>query len=91
MWENTILGHQTTEPSSDGFWINRKGARKRTEEIVRDFDVRTPNIDVTARALSGGNQQKLIVGREILAGPKFLLAAHPTYTPSDPSAHVPAA
>jgi simple sugar transport system ATP-binding protein len=45
---------------------------------VRDFDVRTPGIDVAAFALSGGNQQKLIIGREMSAGPKVLIAAHPT-------------
>jgi general nucleoside transport system ATP-binding protein len=38
------------------------GARERTEEIIERFDVRTPGVDVPAHALSGGNQQKLIVG-----------------------------
>jgi ABC-type uncharacterized transport system ATPase subunit len=45
---------------------------------VRDYDVRTPSIDVLASALSGGNQQKLIVGREMSGAPKLLIAAHPT-------------
>jgi simple sugar transport system ATP-binding protein len=40
--------------------------------------VRTPSIDVFASALSGGNQQKLIVGREMSGAPKLLIAAHPT-------------
>jgi simple sugar transport system ATP-binding protein len=40
--------------------------------------VRTPNIEVFASALSGGNQQKLIVGREMSGNPKLLIAAHPT-------------
>ena len=59
-------------------WIDRDGARKRTEHIRSEFDVRTPNVDVAAHALSGGNQQKLIVGREMTANPVVLLAAHPT-------------
>ena len=46
--------------------------------FVRGFDVRTPSIDVRAFTLSGGNQQKLIVGREMLAKPTVLIAAHPT-------------
>ena len=46
--------------------------------IVAEYDVRTPSIDVTAGALSGGNQQKLIVGREMSHAPKVLIAAHPT-------------
>jgi general nucleoside transport system ATP-binding protein len=78
LWENAILGHQTQEPNVNGFFIDRKGARHRTDAIVEDYDVRTPGIEVAARALSGGNQQKLVVGREILATPAFLIAAHPT-------------
>jgi simple sugar transport system ATP-binding protein len=78
LWENEILGHQTQRPNVRGPWIDRRGARKRTAQIVHDFDVRTPSIDVEAHALSGGNQQKFIVGREMLAEPQLLLAAHPT-------------
>jgi simple sugar transport system ATP-binding protein len=78
LWENAMLGHQTKEPFSNGFWLNRSGAVERTEQIIRDFDVRTPGTDVAALALSGGNQQKLIVGREMTAGPTVLVAAHPT-------------
>src|SRR5205085_9641440 len=46
--------------------------------IVREYDVRTPSIDTLSRALSGGNQQKLIVGREMSGDPILLIAAHPT-------------
>ncbi len=78
LWENRILGHQTQKPNVKGVWIDRAGARKDTERIVRDYDVRTPGIDVLAASLSGGNQQKLIVGREMSGEPKVLIAAHPT-------------
>ncbi len=78
LWENAALGHQTRKPFARGPWIDREGSRKRTEEIREEFDVRTPNIDVSAQALSGGNQQKLIVGREMSAEPVVLIAAHPT-------------
>ena len=78
LWENQILGHQSQEPNAHGPWIDREGARDRTTEIVERFDVRTPSIDVDAHALSGGNQQKLIVGRELMAEPTFMIAAHPT-------------
>ncbi|MGH1504941.1 MAG: ABC transporter ATP-binding protein [Acidimicrobiales bacterium] len=78
LWENAALGHQTKPPFSTGLWIDREGSRTRTEEIRRDYDVRSPNVDVSARALSGGNQQKLIIGREMEADPKVLVAAHPT-------------
>jgi ABC-type uncharacterized transport system ATPase subunit len=78
LWENRILGHQTTPPSSRGLLINRKGARDETKRIVAEYDVRTPSIDVLASSLSGGNQQKLIVGREMSGEPTVLIAAHPT-------------
>ena len=46
------------------------GARDDTERIVEQYDVRTPGIDTPSRALSGGNQQKLIVGREMSGDPR---------------------
>ena len=78
LWENTALGHQTRAPYSRGPWLNRSGMRDRADRIKADFDVRTPNIDVAAHALSGGNQQKLILGREMVPGPAVLIANHPT-------------
>jgi general nucleoside transport system ATP-binding protein len=78
LWENRILGHVTERPNAKGFWLDPKGAQADTRRIVEEFDVRTPGIDVTAASLSGGNQQKLIVGREMSHDPKFLIAAHPT-------------
>ncbi|NEA99750.1 ABC transporter ATP-binding protein [Streptomyces sp. SID13726] len=78
LWENRILGHVTEAPNAKGFWLNPKGAQDDTRRIVQEYDVRTPGIDVTAASLSGGNQQKLIVGREMSHNPKFLIAAHPT-------------
>jgi general nucleoside transport system ATP-binding protein len=78
LWENAALGHQTGAPFAHGIWVDRKGSRARTEEIRQSYDVRTPNVDVSAHALSGGNQQKLILGREITSNPKLLVASHPT-------------
>ncbi|MEV6052649.1 ABC transporter ATP-binding protein [Streptomyces sp. NPDC052107] len=78
LWENRILGHVSEKPNSRGQLLDIKGARADTERIVQAYDVRTPGIDVTAASLSGGNQQKLIVGREMSHDPKLLIAAHPT-------------
>jgi simple sugar transport system ATP-binding protein len=78
LWENRILGHQTQAPSAVGPWIDRGGAREDTQRIVLEYDVRTPGIDTLARALSGGNQQKFIVGREMSGEPVVLIASHPT-------------
>jgi ABC-type uncharacterized transport system ATPase subunit len=78
LWENRILGHQTRPPASKGLFIDRKAARADTARIMAEYDVRAPGPDTPAVALSGGNQQKLIVGREMSARPRVLIAAHPT-------------
>ena len=78
LWENRVLGHQTRKPWARLGLLDRKAARADTERIVADYDVRTPGVDTLARALSGGNQQKLIVGREMSGDPILLIAAHPT-------------
>jgi general nucleoside transport system ATP-binding protein len=78
LWENVLLGHQASPDFTDRGLIDRDACRRRADEVVAGFDVRTPSIDVRAFTLSGGNQQKLIVGREMLAKPTVLIAAHPT-------------
>ncbi|MCZ2838533.1 ABC transporter ATP-binding protein [Modestobacter sp. VKM Ac-2985] len=78
LWENRVLGHQTRPPAVKGFFIDRRAARADTARIMREYDVRAPGPDTAAVALSGGNQQKLIVGREMSAHPRLLVAAHPT-------------
>jgi general nucleoside transport system ATP-binding protein len=81
LWSNRILGHQTRPPIARpgplGL-LDLAAARRDTERIVRDFDVRTPGVEVPAAALSGGNQQKLVVGRELADEPVLLIASHPT-------------
>ncbi|MEN8235330.1 MAG: ABC transporter ATP-binding protein [Actinomycetota bacterium] len=79
LWENAMLGHQSMEPFvRNGFWITADSARDHTKKVVEQFGVRTPSVEVAAHALSGGNQQKLIVGREMSADVSLLIAAHPT-------------
>ena len=81
LWENVILGHQTERDyvtGPRGSLINASFAKQETQEVVEQYDVRTPSINVTSGSLSGGNQQKLIVGREMRRNPKVLVAAHPT-------------
>ena len=51
---------------------------KRVSEIIENFDVRPPNPELPAKSLSGGNQQKLIIGREFELDPKLLLVSQPT-------------
>ncbi len=73
-----MLGHQTRKPARNGIWVDRRASKADTQRIIEAYDVRTPGVDTLALALSGGNQQKLIVGREMSGEPAFLIAAHPT-------------
>jgi ABC-type uncharacterized transport system ATPase subunit len=79
--ENSILGVHYRPPITmlPGHAVLDEGEiRRRTVEIIQRFDVRPPNPDLPARALSGGNQQKLIVGREFQLNPTLLLVSQPT-------------
>ncbi|MFB6086601.1 MAG: ABC transporter ATP-binding protein [Halodesulfurarchaeum sp.] len=76
--ENTLLGVQHTETFAAARGIDWERTRDRTHEIVEEYDVRTPNIKTTAESLSGGNQQKFVVGRELFRGPEMVVASHPT-------------
>lgn len=78
LWENRILGHQFNGPMAKSIWVNKSAAVEGSKSIVSEFDVRTPGINVLASALSGGNQQKFIVGRELSGDPKIIVAAQPT-------------
>jgi ABC-type uncharacterized transport system ATPase subunit len=77
--ENSILGIHYRKPAvSLSPLLDLGGIRRRAQELIRDFDVRPANPDLPARALSGGNQQKLIIGREFGLRPKLLLVSQPT-------------
>ena len=77
--ENTILGRERARTFSWRHFILKLVAiREWARRLVKEFDIRTPSIDVAARNLSGGNQQKVIVAREMGSQPKVLLAAQPT-------------
>ena len=76
--ENAILGVHYREPMSAGGFMNGSAIDKRIREIVDNFDVRPPIPELAAKSLSGGNQQKLIIGREFELNPKLLLVSQPT-------------
>jgi len=78
LWENRVLGHQWSQALFRRGFLRRRSARDDTSRIMREYDVRAPGPDTLAGALSGGNQQKLIIGRELEGGPSVLVAAHPT-------------
>ena len=58
------------------FFTDRKGPRRLAKQIVEELSIKTPSIDTPVRKLSGGNVQKVLVGREIASAPKVLLTAY---------------
>ncbi|PIC84511.1 ABC transporter ATP-binding protein [Sporosarcina sp. P1] len=75
---NTALQSYYHEPLSKGGIMDYKVINEKAEELIKEYDVRTQGTHELARALSGGNQQKLIIGREIMRNPDLLIAALPT-------------
>ncbi|MBV7274151.1 ABC transporter ATP-binding protein [Clostridium sp. PL3] len=78
LFENGILGLQHRKPFSKGIVMDYKAIREHCRRLIEEFDVRTPNDEVHASALSGGNQQKFIAAREISKDPELLIASQPT-------------
>lgn len=79
--ENSILGVHYRRPivmGAGGILLDKGAIDGRARQIIKDFDVRPANPALPARSLSGGNQQKLIIGREFDLKPKLLLVAQPT-------------
>lgn len=77
--ENSILGVHYRPPVAAAMGLmNSAVIDKRVAEIIENFDVRPPNAELSAKSLSGGNQQKLIIGREFDLDPKLLLVSQPT-------------
>jgi simple sugar transport system ATP-binding protein len=76
--ENSILGVHYRPPVSTGGFVSSAAVEARVNEIIERFDVRPPVAELPAKSLSGGNQQKLIIGREFELDPKLLLVSQPT-------------
>ena len=76
--ENSILGVHYRPPLASAGMMSSSAIDKRVGEIIENFDVRPANPELTAKSLSGGNQQKLIIGREFELDPKLLLVSQPT-------------
>jgi general nucleoside transport system ATP-binding protein len=77
--ENTLISHHAVGQVTRSGLIDFGKARRLAGEIVKTFDVRTPEADPQARKLSGGNLQKFVVGREIIRAPKLLVVDQPTW------------
>ncbi|GJM84134.1 hypothetical protein HMSSN139_66300 [Paenibacillus sp. HMSSN-139] len=76
--ENMVLETYYQAPYSKGGFLNQRAIDEHAKQLVEAFDVRTPSVETKARSLSGGNQQKAIIAREIDKNPDLLIAAQPT-------------
>ncbi|NHF73744.1 ABC transporter ATP-binding protein [Paracoccus xiamenensis] len=77
-WENVSFGYHNAPEYSKGIFIDRAAIRADAEGKIQRFDVRPPNPDLAARNFSGGNQQKIVVAREVERNPDLLLIGQPT-------------
>ncbi|MDQ4027084.1 MAG: ABC transporter ATP-binding protein, partial [Actinomycetota bacterium] len=79
LWENSVLGRQSKKAySGTGGILLINKIKDLATRLIREFDVRARGISSTASTLSGGNQQKLILARELEDDPRLLIASQPT-------------
>jgi simple sugar transport system ATP-binding protein len=76
--ENVALGRQGQPPFVRGLWLDFTGRRERTRTLLSSYDVRPPDPLLPIQALSGGNQQKVVVARELDSEPKLVVVVQPT-------------
>jgi simple sugar transport system ATP-binding protein len=76
--DNTVLQTYYIGPFSIGILANDRAIASHAQRVIKEYDVRTPSIFVNIGTLSGGNQQKVIVGREFSRESKLLIVAQPT-------------
>ena len=76
--DNLVLNLSGRAPYAKGIRVDRRAIRENATRLVRDFDIRTPSVEVPVGTLSGGNQQKVIVGREMSHAERLLVLSQPT-------------
>ncbi|MGB0497521.1 MAG: ABC transporter ATP-binding protein [Rubricella sp.] len=77
--ENTMLTGRVRQRLSNSGWLKWTATRGFSQAVIKAFDVRTPGTETAAKALSGGNLQKFVIGREVLQEPKVLVVNQPTW------------
>jgi simple sugar transport system ATP-binding protein len=77
--ENTVMTAAERKSLLKNGFIDWAAADQYTQDIIADFDVRTPGTHTPAGSLSGGNLQKFVVGREVLQNPKVFVVNQPTW------------
>jgi simple sugar transport system ATP-binding protein len=77
-WENTVFGYHDDPRWKRGLLMDNDGIRREAAAKMERFDVRPPNPMLAAKNFSGGNQQKIVLAREIERSPELLLVGQPT-------------
>ncbi|MDZ7936753.1 MAG: ABC transporter ATP-binding protein [Rhodoferax sp.] len=77
-WESAVLGYDGLPEYASGGWMDHGRMRKATADMMERFDVRPRDPELRSSKFSGGNQQKLVLAREIGQAPKVLLVGQPT-------------
>ena len=76
--DNLVLPVADERPYSIARVLNRRAIRRHAQELISEFDIRTPSAEVLTGALSGGNQQKVVLARELSRRPSLVVACYPT-------------
>jgi len=76
--ENLILKNHTDRPYASGIFMNFGKIAEYADNLIENFDIRTPSRDTPLKTLSGGNIQKMVLARELSREPRVLVAAQPT-------------
>jgi ABC-type uncharacterized transport system ATPase subunit len=78
VWENVMLGRYRSGEFCRYGWLREQKCRSYADQLIQLYSIRTPHTNLKAADLSGGNQQKLVVAREISSAPRLLVVAQPT-------------
>ena len=79
IFENVALNNFKSSNFFNGGLINEKKIKEHSHKILSDFSVNTNNVELKSQFLSGGNLQKLIIGRELITSPELLICFNPTW------------
>ncbi|MEM8915836.1 MAG: ABC transporter ATP-binding protein, partial [Pseudomonadota bacterium] len=78
VWENAVLEQLTTSDFSSAGCVRQGAGQRHAERLIESYDIRGAGPKTRTRLLSGGNMQKLILGRVLASNPRFILANQPT-------------
>ncbi len=79
IYENVALNNYKSSNFFNNGLINENKIKEHSKKIISDFNVNTDNIELKSQFLSGGNLQKLIIGRELITSPDLLICFNPTW------------